>query len=253
MDPQDVEVKEVKVPAPSSITVDQKTQALVARDNSELVRIIRIMMRGMAFPKTLDTEDKVIAAWQIASSLKIPPAIAIQNIAIINGSACIWGQLPKALAETTGELQEFKLLRIDKDQKIISLENGNLDKPVWGAVLQIQRKGRSINEYAFTMDDAKKAGLDKKPGPWTQYTATMLCRRVVAQGIKFEFPDALMGVSVAEYDINDAPDLKDVTPAVTATVNEEVPFEERVRQATSNDFTHDEKAEILRQERESVQ
>lgn len=207
---QIVEVKEVKVP--TAIMIDAKTQGMIARDNSELVRMIRIMMRGQAFPKSLDTEEKAIAAWQVAASLKIPPAIAIQNIAIIRGSACIWGQLPKALAEATGELEDFKIFKITSDMKVISLENQNLERDVWGAVCQIKRKGRSMNEYTFTMLDAQAAGLDKKDGPWQDYRSTMLCRRAIGQAIKFEFPDAVMGISIAEYDFNDAPDLKDVTP-----------------------------------------
>lgn len=220
------EVKEVK--APTTIVVDPTTQALVAKDNLDLVRMIRIMMKGMAFPKSLDTEEKVIAAWQIAASLKIPPAIAIQNIAIINGSACIWGQLPKALAEATGELEDFQIMLLNSEQKIINMQNSNLGDEAWAAVCHIKRKGRSMNEYVFTMEDAKKAGLDKKSGPWREYKKIMLSRRVVGQAIKFEFPDALMGVSIAEYDFNEAPDIKDVTPR-----SEPVSVSEKIRQATA--------------------
>lgn len=195
------------------IVVDQKTQLMVARDNTELYRMIQTMMKGMAFPKTLDTPEKVVAAWQIAASLRLPPAVAIQNIAIIHGSACLWGQLPKALAEATGELEDFQLLLIDKDHNVISLENKNLDKEVWGAVCRIKRTKRSTNEYTFTLDDAKKAGLHNKTGPWKDYTKIMLSRRAISHAIKFDFPDALMGVPVSEYDFNEAPDLKDVTPS----------------------------------------
>lgn len=214
--------KEALVRVPSTIEIDRKTSGLVARDNTELVRIIRIMMKGMAFPKTLDTEEKIIAAWNVAASLKIPPAIAIQNMAVIHGSVCIWGQLPKALAEASGELEDYSLVLIDADQKPILLENKNLTADVWGAVCRIKRKGRSTNEYVFTMQDAQKAGLDKKSGPWKDYSKIMLSRRAVANAIKFEFPDALMGLNVAEYDNHEAPDLKDVTDGTerTKTFNE---------------------------------
>lgn len=213
------EPKTEEVKTATVIGIDQRTQALMAKDNSELIRVIRVMMKGAAFPKSLNTEEKVIAAWQIAASFNLPPAVAIRNIAIIEGSACIWGELPKALAESTGELEEFKLILIDDQQDVISLEKKNLDKPVWGAVVQIKRKGRSMNEYSFTMLDAKKAGLDKKTGTWQTYTKIMLSRRTVGQAIKFEFPDALMGVGIAEYDHGEAPDLRDVTPSKSS--NEE--------------------------------
>lgn len=205
--PRETEPKQL-----SSIAIDPKTQALVAKDNSELMRMITIMMQGQAFPKTLDTPQKAIAAWQVAASLGLPPAVAIQNMAVIHGSVCIWGQLPKALAEATGELEDFKMIMINDKHEVISLENKNLDQEVWGAVCQIKRRGRSMNEYSFTMGDAAKARLDKKTGPWSDYRKIMLSRRVMGQAIKFEFPDALMGCQLAEYDLNVAPDLKDVTP-----------------------------------------
>lgn len=196
-----------------AIAIDPKTQLMIARDNGELFRMITVMMKGMAVPKSLDTPEKVIAAWQVAASLRLPPAIAIQNLAVIHGSVSLWGQLPKALAEATGELEDFKLLLIDEKQNIISLANKNLNAEVWGAVCQIKRKGRSENEYTFTLEDAKTANLLGKDGTWQTYRKIMLSRRAVAQAIKFEFPDALMGVPVAEYDFHQAPDLKDVTPA----------------------------------------
>lgn len=194
------------------IIVDKTTQQMIARDNSELVRMIRIMMDGKAFPKTLDTEAKAIAAWQVAASLRLPPAVAIQNMAVINGSVCIWGQLPKALAEATGELEDFQLIYINKEQKKICLENMNLNDPTWAAVVRIKRKNRSVNEYSFSLDEAKAAGLLSKDGPWKLYTKTMLGRRAMGQAIKFDFPDALMGIGLAEYDFGEAPDLKDVGP-----------------------------------------
>lgn len=208
-----------KAAVPVPISVDAKTQALVARDNTELVRLIRTFMKGVAFPKTLDTEEKIIAAWQVAASLKIPPMIAMQNMAVINGSVAIWGQLPKALAEATGEMQDFRQFFIDKEMNEICLKNKNLNAEIWAAVVQIRRKDRSTNEYFFSVDDAKTAGLLNKSGPWKEHRKVMLARRTVGMAIKFEFPDALMGVAIAEYDLHEAPDLKDVTPRAARTVN----------------------------------
>jgi hypothetical protein len=202
-----------EVKAPALIRIDEKTQQLVAKDNSELMRLIRTFMKGTAFPKTLDTEEKVIAAWQVAASLKIPPMVAMQNMAVIHGSVCIWGQLPKALAEATGEIEKWTQFYVDKDQKKISFDNQNLNAEVWACVVQVKRKGRDQNEYFFSVEDAAKAGLLNKSGPWKDHRKVMLARRTSGMAVKFEFPDALMGVSVAEYDLHTAPDLKDVTPS----------------------------------------
>lgn len=195
------------------ISVDAKTQQLIARDNSDLVRMIKIFMKGASLPKTLDTEAKVITAWQAAASLKVPPIVAIQNMAIIHGSLCMWGQLPKALAHATGELEDYKLILFDSAQKVINLENKNLEAPVWGAAVQMRRTRHSMNEYTFTEPEAEKAGLLKKSGPWSDYRKIMYARRTTGHAVKFDFPDAVMGIGIAEYDHHAAPDLmKDVTP-----------------------------------------
>lgn len=200
--------EEIKVKEVAPILVDEN-QAIVARDNAELFRLIQTFMAGTAFPKTIDTPQKAIAAWQIAASLNLPPMVVIQNLAFIHGSISMWGQLPKALAERTGQLTKFKLILFDEKQDVICLANKNLQNDVWGAATQIQRKKGPVNEYFFNEIEAKKAGLFGKSGPWTQYKKIMYSRRAVAQGIKFEFPDALMGVPVAEYDFNHAPDISD--------------------------------------------
>jgi len=207
---------------PVALVVDHESQAIVARDNSELLRLIRTMMKGQAFPKQFTTEEQLISCWQVAASLKVPPAVAIQNMCIINGSVSIWGQLPKALAEATGELEDFQLILIDKDHKIISLENKNLGEEVWGAICKIKRKGRTLNEYSFTMREAESAGLLNKAGPWKTFQKLMLSRRAVGHAIKFEFPDAVMGVGISEYDHHQAPDLepiRDVGPSMAAKNN----------------------------------
>lgn len=211
--------EETKPPTAALIRIDEKTQQLVAKDNAELMRLIRTFMKGTAFPKTLDTEEKVIAAWQVAASLKIPPMVAIQNIAIIHGSCKIWGQLPKALAEATGEVEKWTQFYVDKEQKKICFENQNLDKERWGHVIQVKRKGREPNEFHYTIDDAKKAGLLGKQGPWKDHTHIMLARRNTGACVNFEFPDAVMGVGIAEYQDHVAPDLLDVTPRTTRESN----------------------------------
>lgn len=194
------------------LVLHEKNQQIVARDQAELYRLINVFMQGNAFPKTLDTPAKAVAAWQVAASLGLPPMVCMANLAIINGSIAMWGQLPKALAERTGEMEDFQIFLIDKAQKRISQEAGNLGEEPWGAVCRVKRKGRALNEYVFTENDAKRAGLLNKSGPWKEYRPVMYQRRATAFAMKMEFPDALMGVPVAEYDLDAAPDLKDVSP-----------------------------------------
>lgn len=230
--PPDIEVKPTEPikekpkdqPAqpPKTLATDTKTGLMVARDNGEVMRIINILNAGMVFPKSLDTPQKQIAAWQVAASLGLPPAVTMANLAIIHGSVSMWGQLPKALAERTGQLMDFQVILFDSNQNEICLGNKNLQEPVWGAVARIRRMKRRLNEYAFTELDAKKANLFSKAGPWQDYRKIMYMRRAVGHATKFEFPDALMGVPVAEYDFNFAPDMeREVGGTVTGLASAE--------------------------------
>lgn len=208
--------EEIKVETPKPvpmIAVNQVSQLIVARDQSELWRMIQMFMKGSAFPKTIDTPEKAIAAWQMAASLNLPPMVVIQNLAFVHGSISMWGSLPKALVDRTGQLEEYRVTLFDDAQKVITLANKNLEAPVWGSAIQMRRLKRSKNEYYFTEPEAKAAGLLGKSGPWQQYRKIMYTRRASGQACKFEFPDSLMAVPVAEYDHNVAPDLwKDVSP-----------------------------------------
>lgn len=232
MEEQNKEAIDIK--QPSALAVDNKTQLIIARDNGELVRMIKIFMGSVSLPKSLDSESKIITAWQAAASLKVPPILAIQNMAIIHGTLAMWGQLPKALAEHTGQMEEFKLIYFDKNQAEICLANKNLDAEVWGAVTQMRRSKKSKNEYFFTEIEAKKAGLLSKSGPWQDYRKIMYARRTIGHAVKFEFPDAVMGIGIAEYDFNEAPDLKDVTPK--NSVQEVNSARDRIRKAKETSF-----------------
>lgn len=211
----DVEARNQKPAAAvavKAIALDPKSQMMVAKDTSELHRQIKILMEGQAFPKTMDTPAKCIAAWNLAASFKnVAPQRAIARMMYINGTLSIWGELPKALAEGTGELEDMELFVVDKNFKIINVENKNLSADPYAAVCRMKRKGRTKNEYYFTTDEAETAGLLKKSGPWQQYAKTMLCWRAAGMAYKFEFGDALMGAEIAEYAYNQFPSERDVT------------------------------------------
>lgn len=208
------EVKEVKPQTVQAMTISQ-TGEIVAKDTTELMRQIKMLMKGQAFPKSLDTPEKAISAWNLACSFKsVSPQRAVANMMCVHGVISLWGELPRALAESTGEIEDFEIFTVDETQTKMSLENMNLNKEPWAAVCAIKRKGRSKNFYHFTIEDAKKAGLDKKD-VWKNYRGIMLKRRAQSEALRFEFADALHGANIAEYDQNYFPEIKDVSPEVT--------------------------------------
>ncbi len=218
--------------APTKETVKRAAIALnekylpAPKDNAELRGLIKTIALGGGFPAVFDTEEKRIAAYNLGRALTGDKwQLALNHMAFIEGKLGIYGEFPGALAEMTGEVQEKHVYVLDAEYKKICSENKNLDAAPFAGICIIQRKGREKKEFKFTLNDAKKIGKypavkrDGSPSPkspWNIYTDIMLMRRAMQTAIKFEFPEAIMGVTLAEYDHGYAPDLdpeiKDVTP-----------------------------------------
>jgi len=67
------------------------------------------------------------------------------------------------------------------------------------AICQVLRSGRSEPiTRTFSIEDAKRAGLWQKPGPWTDYPDRMLMMRARAFALRDAFPDVLMGLYLRE-------------------------------------------------------
>jgi len=221
MSEETVTEPEIKAKKQNAIEVkpmqlDSNSQ-IVVRDTSELMRMIQQFMQGQAFPKSFDTPQKCIAAWNLAASFKnYSPQRAIARMMFINGTIAIWGELPYALAEATGEVSDYQLYVVDKDYNEIKVENKNLHVDPYAAICKIKRGTKTANEFYFTVDEAEHAGLLKKSGPWQQYAKTMMMWRASHQALKFVFGDALMGAELAEsaYTKEFAREngFKDVTP-----------------------------------------
>lgn len=221
------EKKEEKVVA-KPIEVDNFGGGLVPKTHVELKVVLTQIALGDGFPERFKNPEQRMAAYNLANSLMGSQwQLALNNIAIIKGQMSIYGELPGALAQRTGEVAEKEVYLIDAEYKRICTDNKNLNAEPWAGICQIQRKGRVKKEYSYTMDDAKKAGqyppmkgvwenrqkvgeIPNEDSPWWKFTKVMLMRKAMNLAIKMEFPEAMVGVPIAEYDFDEAPDLKDV-------------------------------------------
>lgn len=195
-------------------------RSLAPKNQSELVRVIEKLHQGKGFPERFDTPEKRLAAYSLANSLMGDRwQMALNNIAVIKGQMTIYGELPSALAEQTKEVAEKRVFLVDKEYNEICLKNKNFEAEPYAAVCIIQRKGRAKKEFFYTVDDAKRAGQlpAAESSPWNKYRKVMLLRKANALGIKFEFPDALIGSPIAEYDHDIAPDLPGTSRDVVDT------------------------------------
>ena len=218
------ELEQTPAPEPKPEAPKQSTMLIpigpngkvMARNNSELMRYCGAIVAGGGVPERFDTPQKLFAALMFVRDLKLPDT-AIRQVASIHGTVMAFGDLPLAMVQNSGELEYFTEIWFTRAYEVISFENKNLSEEAYGAECKIKRKG-SIDEkpqsFAFTLDDAKKAGLypSSNPAkPWAKYTKMMLRYKARSIALKSVFADKISGVGIAEYDADMMPGERDVT------------------------------------------
>jgi hypothetical protein len=185
--------------APPAVVVGEHGLQITTVD--ELTRVGDMIVKSGFAPKGMDTVPAVCAAIQMGLELGIGPMAAVQNIAVINGRPAAFGDLPKALVESSGLCEAFAE----------SFE-GEEGKDSFTAVCTVKRWNRAAPvQQKFSISDAKTAKLWGKAGPWTEYPRRMLQWRARGFAIRDLFPDVLKGLAIGE----EARDAIDVTPTET--------------------------------------
>jgi hypothetical protein len=128
-----------------------------------------------------------LVAIQWGMEIGLKPLQAMQNIAVINGRPSLWGDAVIALARNS-PLCEYIVETCTETM----------------ATCKVKRRGEPEQIRTFSMDDAAKAGLKAKGGPWLQYPKRMMQMRARAFAIRDVFPDVLKGLEMAE-ELQDAP------------------------------------------------
>lgn len=150
----------------------------------EALRMSQFLADSSLVPKDFQGKPgNVLIACQWGAEIGLAPLQAMQSIAVINGRPAIWGDAMLALVMGSGALVDIT-------------ENVSDDGQI--ATCTLVRKGKSPVSRQFTMDEAKKAGLAGKTGPWQQYPKRMLQLRARGFALRDVFPDVLRGVYIAE-------------------------------------------------------
>jgi len=185
--PQDENKIEIQKSLPKFST------ALIPKDMKEAIQLSDILSKSGIVPKDLiGKPQSIFVAIAMGMEVGLPPIQAIQNIYVVNGRPAIWGDALKALVigatNTRGDnVCEF----IDEDPPEIALKQG------YGRC-RVKRMNKVEKEYRFSIDDAKRANLWGKAGPWTQYPGRMLMMRARSWVCRDEFPDILKGLQARE-------------------------------------------------------
>ena len=165
-------------------------------DLDGLWRVAQYVSRSGLAPKGVETPEAVFVAMEMGLELGLPIMASLQNIAVVNGRPTLWGDSQLAVVRATGELEEFSEWYEAKGQRLARNPSEFGDDVT--AVCRVKRRGLEAGETAFSVSDAKRAGLWGKQGPWSQYPARMLRFRARSFALRDQFGDALRGLLSTE-------------------------------------------------------
>jgi len=196
------EVATIKPPR-AALTTGNGVAAMVPNTIESAWRLSEVIAASGMAPKTYGTDPNKIMVGMLAGlEIGLTPFAALQSIAVINGNPSLWGDGALALIQASNLLE-------DMDET----DDGHT------ATCTMKRAGRATAIVrTFSMDDAKKAGLVGKAGPWTQYTRRMRQMRARSIAMRDGFADVLKGLRIAE-EVRDYADFADATPRAAVGVS----------------------------------
>lgn len=130
--------------------------------------------------------NDVLICAQYATELGLGIVEGLRSIAVINGKPSLYGDGLLALCQRSPVCEYIKETPI--------LENGI----VTGYICEAKRRGEDAKVSRFTLDDAKRAKLAGKAGPWQEYPQRMLQMRARGFALRDAFADLLRGVITRE-------------------------------------------------------
>jgi len=181
----------------------QNNQGFAPVTLDEAMRFSDMLAKSQMVPKAYQGKpEDVLVAIQWGRELGLAPLQALQNIACINGKPSVYGDAAMALVQASAVCEDIEEY----------FENEGSPNPV--AVCVAKRKGRSPVTVKFSVEDAKRAGLWAKQGPWSAYPKRMMQMRARGFALRDAFPDVLKGLITVEeaQDFPSQPE-KDITPA----------------------------------------
>ena len=168
--------------------------SLTPTNLDEAMKYAEMMAKSSIIPKSYQGKaGDILVAVQMGAELGLKPIQSLQNIAVINGKPSIFGDACIALIQSHPEFEDIE-----------EFFDGEGDKLT--AICVLKRKGKTPQRSTFSVEDAKKAGLWNKPGPWVQYPKRMLQMRARGFALRNGFADALLGLILVE----EAQDYKEI-------------------------------------------
>jgi hypothetical protein len=160
----------------------------------EAMRLAETLARSSMVPKNYQGKpEDILVATIWGKEIGLATMQALQNISVINGKPSVYGDAMMALVQASPVCEDVEEFFEDTD------------KPNFVAVCVASRKGRKPVTVKFSVEDAKRAGLWGKQGPWSAYPKRMMQMRARGFALRDAFPDVLKGMITAE-EAQDYPD-----------------------------------------------
>jgi len=180
-------------------------QGFAPANITEAIQFSEMLANSSMVPKQyMGKPQDIMVCIQWGMEMGLAPMQALQNIAVINGKPSVYGDAMMALVQASPVCEGVEE----------SIEDEGTPNPV--AVCVARRKGRAPVTVRFSVEDAKRAGLWGKQGPWQAYPKRMLQMRARGFALRDAYPDVLKGLISVE-EAQDYPEetkrpAKDITP-----------------------------------------
>jgi len=181
-------------------------QSFAPTTMGEAIQFSEMLASSSMVPKAYQGRPQdILVAVQWGQELGLAPMQALQGIAVINGKPSVYGDALMAMVQASPVCENIEEY----------FEGEGTPNPV--AVCIASRKGRKPVTVKFSVEDAKRAGLWGKQGPWTAYPKRMMMHRARGFALRDQFADVLKGLITVE-EAHDYPDeakprqTKDITP-----------------------------------------
>ena len=183
----------------SSVSVSLQITNLI-----ELQKFCAILAATDMVPKAYKCKpDDILVAMLHGQEIGLPHLQALQSIATVNGIPSVYGDAALSLVRASGKLDDF-----DEWIEVAGVRQAGSSFPImkWAeegkmivAYCLSQRVGsKRPRTTTYSVDDAKRAGLWGKQGPWSTVPQRMLMFRARGWNLRDEFGDVLKGLSIYE-------------------------------------------------------
>lgn len=128
--------------------------------------------------------ENILVAIGMGTEVGLSPFQALQSIYVVNGRPSLWGDAIPAIIYASGICEYFE---------------ESYDPKTQVATCKTKRKGNPVEIVrSFGIDDAKRAGLWGKAGPWQTFPARMLQMRARGFCSRDAYADLLRGLQIVE-------------------------------------------------------